>query len=541
MIAAHLRRHAGFAAFVALLAPLLVAFCWHSVLASLGDDAMSYITVARHLSPFSTDALIEPWVRYYSHFPPLFPLVLALTGGAWNLFVGHMVMAACALLAAVMVYAYGSSRLGSPRAGLVLAIVFMMTPTAWVSLTDILSEPLYLALSLAVLVWHDKHEERDDASSVIVLSLLIAATYMTRVAGVALLAAYAVHIALRAISRRRWPSIRSLVPLALAVACQLAWIALRPPLESRGYQTDLLGILGHWLADPVGGAMASWQSLSGAWISSFTADSEEPLYRQLLFGAIAALAFVGTVRGAMRNRLDAWYILASWSMLFLWVFSEDNQRRLMYPLVPLMLAQAGEVLRDFVNATRPRFLRLATITAIAFVLALCAPAMILIFQKSFDRDLTFPEFAYTAASQTDYYTTVNRQRARGIAWRSAAVLAGLEAIDRDTPPGSRVMWMRPEYVAVLGKREAVPWYYRWDRATLAREIQRTDTSYVIAAALFKTDLENGYGDAFAMLYLQTPHYLHPVRAIPGPEPGIPEFVIYEVDRKELSQVVAEKR
>jgi hypothetical protein len=58
-----------------------------------------------------------------------------------------------------------------------------------------------------------------------------------------------------------------------------------------------------------------------------------------------------------------------------------------------------------------------------------------------------------------------------------------------TPPGARVMWVRPEYVAVLGNRQGVPWYFRWDRNQFLREVRQSRADYLIASKLLKPDLE----------------------------------------------------
>ena len=533
-----MKRHAGLVALIAVVAPLAAMFCWHDVIASIGDDSLSYVALARHLSPFSGDALVEPWVRYYSHFPPVFPLLLAFTGGAWNFLAAHMLVAACAVFAAAMVCICGAMRLGSERAGLGAAVVFLLLPTAWVSILGILTEPLYLALSLAALAWHERHPEGRNTRDALVLGLLIAAACMTRVAGVALIAAYVAHVVIGVIVRRERPAMRAFLPIAIPVAFQLLWWILRPPLQSRGYQMDLQAILGNWFTDTGRVATISWNSLSGAWVSSFAGDSSEPLWRRIAFAAICVAGFAGAVRGAMRNRLDSWYTLATGAMLVLWVFNEDNQRRLLYPLVPLLLVHAAEMLealvQRFKDVVRPS---LAMPAAAAFVVALSAPATLLVFQKSLDRVPYIAGYGYSPAAITDYYTTVNVTTARGVAWRLAAVLAGLESIGRETPPGSRVMWVRPEYIAILGKREAVPWYYSWDRATLAREIKRTGTTHVVAARLFKSDLAGSQGDAFAAFAIDTPAYLRAVSKIADPA-GTEEFVLLKVDTQELERAIA---
>jgi hypothetical protein len=107
-----------------------------------------------------------------------------------------------------------------------------------------------------------------------------------------------------------------------------------------------------------------------------------------------------------------------------------------------------------------------------------------------------------------------------------------------TPPDSRVMWMRPEYVALLGKRAAVPWYFAWDRPTLAREIRRSGTGYVVVARLFKTDLAGEYGDAFAMMTLDPPAYLRPALVVPSEDGRGDAFILFKVDPAALDLYLA---
>src|SRR5476649_1474644 len=150
------RRHGAFLALLALVVPAMVAVYWQGVVASLGDDSLSYLTLARYLSPFSSDPLTAPWAKYHSHFPPLFPLMLVFTGGAQSLLAAHLMVGAWALAALCLVYRYAALRLESTLAGLAVAVIFLLAPSAWISIRGVLSEPMYLALSLAALLYHDR-------------------------------------------------------------------------------------------------------------------------------------------------------------------------------------------------------------------------------------------------------------------------------------------------------------------------------------------------------------------------------------------------
>jgi hypothetical protein len=533
------RRDRAFLILLAFAVPATIAFSWQEVIASLGDDSVSYLTLARYLSPFSSDPLLAPWAKYHSHFPPLFPLLLVFTGGAHNLLAAHLAVAACALLALCLVYRYATLRLGGALAGALMALLFLLTPSAWVSIRGILSEPLFLALSLAALIYHDRRLETGGSKrELLVFGLLVAAAYLSRVAGIALIAAYAAHVAVRAIARRKLPSPWTLVPLILPFALAGLWLLLRPRPDADNYGLTLHAIAEHWLKDP-GVAAISTGTLLGGWMASFTGYSGVGSSMRLFFGALGFIGVVGALLGARRNRLDSWYVLASLAMLFLWVFPEDNTRRLLYPVLPLLLVHAAEALAAACAPLKMALQeRRVLLAGWAFAAAMTMPATLLVLDKALDREILVPGFAYTPSAMTPFYSTVNIARARALAGEHAAVLSGLESLDRVTPPGSRIMWMRPEYVALLGRRPGVAWYHEWDRATLAREIRRTETGYLIASRLFKSDLAGRDGDAFAALAVDSPPYLRAAFVITAPGTTGQEFVLLEVDRAALDRYLS---
>src|SRR5512135_3358032 len=70
-------------------------FVWQPGLASVYDDSVSYLVMGQVLSPWrhASAAVVDafPLERY----PPFFPLLLGLTGGAFDWRIGHALVAAC--------------------------------------------------------------------------------------------------------------------------------------------------------------------------------------------------------------------------------------------------------------------------------------------------------------------------------------------------------------------------------------------------------------------------------------------------------------
>jgi hypothetical protein len=229
--------------------------------------------------------------------------------------------------------------------------------------------------------------------------------------------------------------------------------------------------------------------------------------------------------------------LGSTALVFIWVFPENNMRRLMYPLVPLVLVlAAGLVLQLAARLPLPRRRRVLLAAAAAMPMLVSLPAAVLVLQKALDREPVLPGIAHRYADVTDYYTTLNIGRARALAARHIAVIAGLEAVATVTPPGARVMWVRPEYVAFLGNRAAVPWYHGQDGAGLARAIEQADVDYVIVAALFKTDVRGGANDPLTAADVAA--YARPALVVPNAVVGTPDFILMRIDRGRLAAALA---
>lgn len=519
------------------VAPLFVHFAAQRGIASIGDDSVAYLVLARFFAG-EAGPHIAPWVAYSTSFPPLFPLALAAVGGGTNLLAAHLLVAAFSVAAVVAFQRYARLRLGSEAAALLVTLVFLLAPSAWVSAKGILSEPMYLLVSLVALHVHARFlEPRREvpAAAWLGFGVLLAAALLTRAAGIALVAAFVAHASWRAVrgpAPRTWRPILALLPVALFA---FAWIVVRPTPGADSYHETAGALIHAWLADPGLLLRLAPRFFFGGWVSSFTADPDAPLAFAAVFGVLGLAGLGGAVRAARAHRLDGCYVIATAALVFLWVFREENARRLLYPILPLLLLHATELAlaaaRRFASAARAPWIAGCALAPAAL---LCVPALVLVQQKSFDRAPRDAAGRHAYADITEYYSTLNVQRARAVAGMHLATLAGFDAIARHTPPDARVMWMRPEYVAVLGGRAAAAFDYGWSERRVAEEIRRTGTGYLVLSRLYKTDLAGRTGDP-AVTLAGVRGYADPVYAIPNPAVGGDEFVLLKVDPERLER------
>jgi hypothetical protein len=224
------------------------------------------------------------------------------------------------------------------------------------------------------------------------------------------------------------------------------------------------------------------------WTRSFLADSNVSLTSKAVFALVGVLAICGVLMRLRRNRLDAWYLGITLDVVFAWVFSGETTRRLLYPIIPLLILCAAIPVLAMVSrlGARSRLIALTAVTALPVLL--CLPALSMIWERSRDDRAVIAGCPQTYREIGDYYWTRDIEDAQKLAVLEVTMLCGLQSLDKVTPPGSVVMWVRPEYVALLGRRAAAAYYYGWTPDDLAREVRKSNVSYFVTTLLDKTDL-----------------------------------------------------
>jgi hypothetical protein len=529
------RDHAAFALVLAVAAPLMFAFVWQHGLASMGDDSFSYLTLARYFAP--GPSLVDAWAAQHAHLPPLFPLALLLGGGSSDLLVAHLLVAGFAVLALALVYAFATRLLGRPWLAALAVAAFVLTPTAWISIKGILSESLYLLFSMAALCLHAARIDRPrpGARDLLAFGVLLACAYLTRAAGAALIAAYAVHVLYRGAIGRERPWGPLLLPAAPVCAAAAAWMLLRPG-EGGGYRDVVVYTLESWLDRGLSQAPYAARLFLEGWVASFHAETWTTPLPRAVFTIVLALGIAGAARRAWRNRLDGWYVLLSLALTFFWMYPQDAARRLLYPVVPLLLLHAALFVAFLGRRIAPAYRQWIFLGAAALPLAVCVPAAVLLFQKALQRE-PVAGTTYAYADITEYFLHVNEAQARAVAGASLATFAGFEGVAATTPADAKVMWVRPEYVALLAGREAVAYENAWDGLRLAREIARSGTRYVIFAEVFKVDVNLTMRHPREVL-ADVPGYSREILVIANPPTRRREFVLYEIDPARLAAFIA---
>jgi len=473
--------------FLLVVAAPICAFTWQAQLATFGDDSASYLTLAHYFSP-SGSAIVSQWAGYHSNFPPIFPMLLALTGGAQSLHVAYALVAVCAAIGTALFYRYAALELGE-RSGIVVAVLFLLTATAWVSLKGVLSESLFLLASVAALLFHETRiaSRRPAVWEWLVLGALLACVALTRAIGIVMAVAYVLHVLVRFAGRQR-PSSIAFLPVVPVVVLVGLWQVFKPRAPVDAYGAAMSYVVGSWLEDPAHTFARASNFFFDGWTRSFLADSNAPLVAKVAFAVVGLLAIGGLLMRLRRNRLDAWYVGITLDVVFAWVFSGETTRRLLYPVIPLVILCAAIPVLAMVARLAPRARTIALAATTALPALLCLPVLAMLWERSLDDGPVIAGCPQTYREIADSYWTRDAEDARKLAVLEVTVLCGLQSLEKVTPPDSIVMWVRPEYVALVGRRPAAAYYYAWTADDLAREIRQSNASYLVTTLLDKTDL-----------------------------------------------------
>lgn len=183
------------------------------------DDAM-YVILAKSLATGQGYRYLNiPGMPVATHFPPGYPALLAVV---WrvapdfpaNLVVFKAMNAAFFCACAVLVTVLARDRLRSARWAIVVGLLSAVSVPLLVLVTMVLSEPLFLAVLLAVLVCAERFVDGEPSPrTALIVGALIGVLTLVRTHGIVLLPAVVVPL----VTRRRMREAASVTVLALAM------------------------------------------------------------------------------------------------------------------------------------------------------------------------------------------------------------------------------------------------------------------------------------------------------------------------------------
>jgi hypothetical protein len=526
-------RHDGALAVLAAVAgTLAIAFAWQPGLASLYDDSVFYLMMAQAMAPWGGASPAVLAAAPFDTYPPFLPLLLALSGGAFDWRIAHAIVAASFGASVFLLGLHARAVTASAPLGLAAALVYAFMPGVWLNVKGILSEFPYMALSFGALVAYGRVRTAPlTAARVAGLGLLLAALVLTRTIGVALVAAIAACEALAWWRTRDAGRLaRAAAMLATPALLVAVWIALRPSSGADAYAEFGARMAGEGAAGALAMARANASALVDAWLNAlliFWAEWWKPGF--LLAIAIGVAGLAATFARALRAEPDALYCLAFLAIVLAWPFP-GQVYRLALPVIPLVMVGAFRAWQQLAVRLAPaNGARRAPWFAV-LPLALCVPA-VLFYVVGRARTPDEPGPAGRLGDIAEFYRVPSGPAAAANARAQLEVFRDLDRIRTTTPESARVLWYAPAYVALIAQRRGLRLERPADGAALAAQLRAARADYLYLANLHPRDSRHRLGDPLAPAGLAEP-LARVVWQRRGPA-GELRSVLFELDRDKI--------
>ena len=414
----------------------------------VADDAV-YLLMAERFSLGAAQLPVHQYINNVSHFPPLFPLLLAAANISSNdLLAAHWLQCAFIALSALAIGLYALSI--SKNWGLatfVLAIILASPATLLLSV-EIWSEFLFIVLvyvAMAIL-----HRQRTGSIVFIFACLLVGLAAITRGFGLLALAAVLIHTSVK--HPRRLFSAMLFGALPLVLSSLAGWGGNRSYVD---IFSDKVTDLNTLLSVISTNSFAAWR----AWIYLF--DRTPDVFSTTICIAVLLFAACGFCYRLRKLKIDSLFCGAYLAMLIIWPFPAVMER-LLYPLAPVVLSYAlvsidnlcRNRLAGFTLPEKQNFASFPWPKIGAFILLLIALSSSWQLVKHYQEPIP-ATMDYLAASR-NWMSIRNRESARNRIDNAHGILSGLKQIADVIPEGDCVYSQRPQIVMLYTKRPSFP-------------------------------------------------------------------------------------
>jgi hypothetical protein len=349
---------------LAVLILVFPVYTWHENTSGFLTDDGVYLLMADFFSPYyhGNPAVLQLMMDQ-ARFPPAFPVLIGLLGGgSENMHAAHLIMCGTFIASAVFFYIWARRTLGARDIAAACVVVYALLPKTLVYVTELWSEYLYMVFVFAALILLDlsKRPRGHSRELLCACALLIGLSILTRMAGLALLAAFVVFLYVNAVRRKY-------LYIFVAAFLPVCWEAIKFVNHYGGGYT---GDLDQYLS-PHGAAKLLLHDMPNnaflllqSWGRHFSAAPGSPWMLQAFAGVLLLLALAGAARRALAGAPDLFYIAFYIAMVLIWPYPAHNTRFL-YPLVPLALVYTFTGLSGL---TRSRWARTRSLSEAALLL-----------------------------------------------------------------------------------------------------------------------------------------------------------------------------
>ncbi len=437
-------------------------------LGSIANDSVNYLVMARYMGIWSKpdEAIQLAW--QYEDFPVFFPFILSLFNVADSLLAAHSIVILFGAVSVWFLYRLSAHILKNEWIAVSVVGVSVLMPGYILGLQGILSESLYILLSLLFLYYY-RQQKPDWLTALPILVALLS----TRTIGISMLVALSLVTLYGYVRSGRYYK-HHFMMATMATVLYIGVKALFAPARESHY----IGVFKQFFADGTGiieKLSGQLSALLDAWRSQwliYWLDSIQPNHILVILFLLLSLA--GLVLYCYRNpdRVMGWYVIIYLLVLILWPHPGQMVRLLM-PVMPFMVLFAVYFIRSIlIRLPGKEKITRNTLLAVIAMLSTVLPSHVHIHKRILIAEAQQIPLMQAMFRIPDWHEATQESLIQNAMLQSFMTIG-------DTVGKAEVLYYEPSYLAVLAGVKSAKLGITDNIKELRRRVTESGSDYLL--------------------------------------------------------------
>jgi hypothetical protein len=386
------------------------------------------------MSPWQDASLPVQAIWPTQDYPPFFPLLLAISGAAHSFIAAHILTTVFLICALPLVYLFAHQCIDNHWIALSITILFAISPSTWMNILGILSENLYIFISLLIILLFPRLNQ-SSTKITILFGVLLAMLILTRTIGLSMFVAYLIT-AFYMVRNGSLKLNKYIIPIGITIFINVLAKIIHDSSVPSQYISQLEDLI---FGEQLKALIDAWTT---AWLYYWLDEYNIPYIFVLVLGAFA---IIGLVQRLISLKFDAVYITLYLCILLIWPHP-GQATRFIYPVQAILLIYAFQFIFSFfkyktsITADKPLFV------LILFAFALFLPTL----SYTWVRHGIGEKLGYQHIKE--FYRTPDLKQAKIDSAIQKIMFSDMEKIKHVTEPSDVILYYEPAYITLLANR-----------------------------------------------------------------------------------------